>query len=246
MNHLAIIPARSGSKGLRDKNIKQLQDKPLLAYSIIAAAESGMFGHIMVSTDSKKYAAIAREYGAEVPFLRSEEMSSDTAGTWDLVKEVLHNYKAVGESFDSVCVLQPTSPLRTAEDIRQGYELFTCKKANAVIGVCEMDHSPLYSNTLQDDCCMDGFISKEIASMPRQMLPPYYRINGALYILKESYLWEMKSPYDHGCYAYKMPGKIPLISIRSMISCWRNTCCRKEQLVYHRGKLLVDIKDKGG
>lgn len=204
MNHLAIIPARSGSKGLRNKNIKELQNKPLLAYSIIAAVESGMFGRIMVSTDSTEYAAIAREYGAEVPFLRSEETSSDTAGTWDMVKEVLCNYKVVGESFDSVCILQPTSPLRTAEDIRRGYELFTHKKANAVVGVCEMDHSPLYSNTLQEDCCMDGFIPKEIAAAPRQQLPAYYRINGALYILKESYLWEMESPYDHGCYAYKM------------------------------------------
>lgn len=204
MENLAIIPARSGSKGLRNKNIKELQNKPLLAYSIIAAVESGIFGHIMVSTDSVEYAAIARKYGAEVPFFRSEETSSDTAGTWDMVKEVLCNYKAIGERFDSVCILQPTSPLRTAEDIRRGYELFTCKKANAVVGVCETEHSPLYSNTLQENGRMDGFIPKEIAAASRQQLPTYYRINGALYILKEDYLWEMESPYDHGCYAYKM------------------------------------------
>ena len=204
MKNLAIIPARSGSKRLKNKNIKDLRDKPLLAYSVIAAIDSGVFDRIMVSTDSEKYAAIAREYGAEVPFLRQEENSSDMASTWDLVKEVLDGYRSLEESFASVCVLQPTSPLRTAEDIRQGYELFDRMGANAVVSVCEMEHSPLYSNTLQEDCRMDGFISGEIASTPSQLLPVYYRINGALYILKESYLWEMESPYDQGCYAYKM------------------------------------------
>ncbi|MBD5484810.1 MAG: acylneuraminate cytidylyltransferase family protein [Lachnospiraceae bacterium] len=204
MKNLAIIPARSGSKGLKNKNIKELRQKPLLAYSILAATESGVFSHIMVSTDSEEYARIAREYGAEVPFLRSRETSTDMAGTWDLVKEVLNGYSSLGESFDSICILQPTSPLRTGDDIKFGYELFSSKAANAVVGVCEMEHSPLYSNTLQEDCCMDGFISEKAASTPRQLLPVYYRINGALYIVREPYLWTMKSPYDHGCYAYKM------------------------------------------
>lgn len=204
MKNLAIIPARSGSKGLKNKNIRKLRQKPLLAYSLLAAKESGMFSHIMVSTDSEEYAGVAREYGAEVPFLRSGENSTDTAGTWDMVKEVLKGYRALGESFDSICILQPTSPLRTADDIISGYELFEAKSANAVVGVCEMEHSPLYSNTLQEDCRMDGFISEKAASTPRQLLPVYYRINGALYIVREPYLWRMKSPYDHGCYAYKM------------------------------------------
>lgn len=85
MNNLAIITARSGSKGLKDKNIRLLHNKPLIYYSINAAIESKMFSHIMVSTDSEKYADIARKCGAEVPFLRSAEMSSDTAGSWDVV-----------------------------------------------------------------------------------------------------------------------------------------------------------------
>ncbi|MBD5448668.1 MAG: acylneuraminate cytidylyltransferase family protein [Lachnospiraceae bacterium] len=207
MKNLAIIPARSGSKGLADKNIRELQGHPLLAHSIMAAAKSGVFSHIMVSTDSEEYAEISRKYGAEIPFLRSGENSSDAASTWDLVKEVLNGYAALNESFDSVCILQPTSPLRTDQDIVKGYELFKCKRANAVVSVCEMEHSPLYSNILQEDCCMDGFISKEIASKPRQQLPTYYRINGALYIVKEKYLWEMESPYDQGCYAYIMPSE---------------------------------------
>ena len=89
MKNIAIIPARSGSKGLPDKNIKILNGVPLIAYSIKAALDSGVFDTVMVSTDSEKYAEIARNYGAEVPFLRSEKNSSDTAGSWDVVKEVL-------------------------------------------------------------------------------------------------------------------------------------------------------------
>lgn len=117
MKNIAVITARSGSKALVDKNIKLLAGKPLLAYTIEAAKESGCFDTIMVSTDSEKYAVIARDYGAQVPFLRSEATSSDTAGSWDVVREVICQYKELGEVFDSVCLLQPTSPLRTAEDI---------------------------------------------------------------------------------------------------------------------------------
>lgn len=204
MNNLAIIPARSGSKGLKDKNIKMLRDKPLLAYSVIVAIESGMFSHIMVSTDSEKYAGIAKEFGAEVPFLRRSETSTDTASTWDVVREVLDGYEALHEKFDSVCILQPTSPLRTVEDIKRGYELFIRKNANAVLSVCEMEHSPLLSNVLPEDGCMDDFLVEEKSCAPRQLLPVYYRINGALYIVKEKYLREMSSLCDYGSYAYVM------------------------------------------
>lgn len=207
MKNLAIIPARSGSKGVADKNIKLLVGKPLLAYTIEAAVKSGVFERIMVSTDAEKYAVIAREYGAEVPFLRSAENSSDTASTWDSVKEVLNGYARSDEKFDSVCVLQPTSPLRTDQDIVSGYDLFRRREANAVVGVCAMEHSHVYANTLQEDGCMDGFVPKEIATVSRQALQPYYRINGALYILREEYLWTMASPYDKGSYAYIMPAE---------------------------------------
>ena len=119
MKNLAIIPARSGSKGLKDKNIKMLSGKPLMAYTIEAAIESKMFCKVMVSTDSGNYAEIAREYGAEVPFLRSNELSGDKAGSWEVVLEVLQQYQTVGEIFDTVCLLQPTSPLRDSADIIQ-------------------------------------------------------------------------------------------------------------------------------
>lgn len=186
MRNLAIIPARSGSKGLPDKNIKLLNGVPLLAYSIKAAQESGMFDEIMVSTDSKKYADIAMQYGASVPFLRSKELSGDSAGSWDVVMEVLRCYQKLGSVFDTVCLLQPTSPLRTADDIIAGYELLKCKCADAVTSVCEAEHSPLWCMTLGEDLSLSEF-NKRDEDRPRQQLPTYYRLNGALYIRKIAY-----------------------------------------------------------
>ena len=205
MNNLAVITARSGSKGLKDKNIKLLGDRPLLAYSIEAAKESGMFDKVFVSTNSGQYAEISRQYGADVPFLRSEEIAGDHASSWDAVREALEQYEKLGQRFDTVTLLQPTSPLRSADDIVRGYQLFAEKEADYVIGVCRTEHSPLWCNTLPEDMCMDGFISKEIDSKPRQELPDYYRINGALYIVRVSALPDVDDMYHQGCYAYVMP-----------------------------------------
>ena len=204
MNNLAIIPARSGSKGLKDKNIKLLNGKPLIAYSIEAAKKSEIYSHILVSTDSERYGEIAIQYGAEVPFYRSEENASDVASSWDVVKEVLKKYQEMGIVFDTFTLLQPTSPLRKYEDIKKAYELFKEKDAIAVVSVCEMEHSPLWSNTLPEDLSMENFEDEEIALLPRQSLPTYYRENGAIYILKTDYLFEQKNIYKDKCYAFVM------------------------------------------
>lgn len=201
MKNLAIIPARSGSKGLKDKNIKLLNGKPLLAYTIEAARESGLFDEIMVSTDSKEYADIAKQWGGNVPFLRNHELSNDTASSWDVVKEVIERYKELGTEFDTVALLQPTSPLRTSNDIIEGYKVMREKDANFVVGVCEMDHSPLWANTLPETLSMESFIRPEIAKIPRQSIPTYYRINGALYIVKIDYLVKSSDIYENRSFA---------------------------------------------
>lgn len=204
MKHLAIIPARSGSKGLADKNIKILCGAPLLAYSIRAAIESNIFDSILVSTDSEKYADIARNYGADVPFLRSKELSGDTAGSWDVAKEVVDKLNEGGEEFDTICLLQPTSPLRLAEDIVAAYKLFKEKGADSVIGVCEADHSPLWMNTLGADLNMDGFVRDDVEKLNRQQLETFYRINGAIYIRKITPQTFIESVYKNS-FAYIMP-----------------------------------------
>lgn len=204
MRNLAIIPARSGSKGLKDKNIKLLNGKPLLAYTIEAARESGLFDEIMVSTDSQEYANIAKQWGANIPFLRSNELSNDIASSWDVVKEVIERYTNLGTEFDTVALLQPTSPLRTSNDIIEGYNVMKVKEANFVVGVCEMDHSPLWANTLLDDLSMENFIRPEVVKMPRQSIPTYYRINGALYIVKVDYLMKVRNIYSQKSFAIIM------------------------------------------
>lgn len=204
MGNLAIIPARSGSKGLKHKNIKRLSGKPLLAYTIEAAIGTGFFDEIMVSTDSQEYADIAKEWGANVPFLRSNELSSDTTSSWDVVKEVINKYINLGTKFDTVALLQPTSPLRTSNDILQGYHLMEVRDANFIIGVCEMDHSPLWANTLPEDLSMENFIRPELVKVPRQNIPTYYRINGALYIVKVDFLMKATKIYTDRSFASVM------------------------------------------
>ncbi|MFX4263258.1 cytidylyltransferase domain-containing protein [Pelotomaculum propionicicum] len=204
MRNIAIIPARSGSKGLKDKNIMLLNGKPLMAYTIEAAIESRMFDEVFVSTDSEKYAEIAREYGASVPSLRSEDLSSDTASSWDVVKEALERYEEHGQFFDSFTLLQPTSPLRKVEDIVKAYNLFQERDANAIVGVTEAEHSPLWCGTLPEDQSLVGFFKSEHANQPRQKLEPYFRINGAIYIVKTDYFIKVKDIYESKCYAYVM------------------------------------------
>ena len=205
MRRIAIIPARSGSKGLKDKNIKELSGKPLIAYSIEAALASKMFDKVFVSTDSQKYADIAIQYGADASFLRSEENSSDTAGSWDVIREVISKLKDMGEEYDEVMLLQATSPLRTVEDIVKSIELLHEKRGNAVVSLTECDHSPIWCNTLPEDKSMDNFDREEYKDLPRQMLPKFYRYNGAIYLVTAEELQKKERMLEKGCYAYVMP-----------------------------------------
>lgn len=204
MGSIAIITARSSSKGLPDKNIRELCGKPLLAYSIECAISSGRFDKVFVSTDSEKYAEIAERFGADASFLRSEETSSDPAGSWDVVREVVYKLEEKGEFYDDIMLLQPTSPLRTVSDIRDSFALMEEKGANAVVSVCEMEHSPLWSNTLEEDLCMDDFRRENYCDIRRQDLPKYYRLNGAIYLVNRKEL-EQSKMLRHKCYAYIMP-----------------------------------------
>lgn len=206
MGNLAIVPARSGSKGLKDKNILPLNGKPLLSYSVEAAQQSGLFETVMVSTDSEDYAKVARNCGAEVPFLRSSHQSSDCASSWDTVREVLSMYRQIGKEFDCVTLLQPTSPLRTATDIQGAMALFRQKGADAVVSVTEVDHPVQWCFTLPENYSMDAFGHSEFHNARRQELPVYYRENGAIFIVRTEKIvdpaWDI---YKQNCYAFPMP-----------------------------------------
>lgn len=203
MKHLAVITARSGSKGLKDKNIKLLEGKPLLVYSIEAARQSGKFDCIHVSTDSEKYAQIARKYGADVPFLRDAALATDTAGTWDVLRAVVQQYAAIGQQFDTITLLQPTSPLRDAADIKKAFEIFEEKNAQSVVSVCEAEHSPLLCNTLKEDQSMCGFVDLQKVGR-RQDMGTYYRLNGAIYLQTTELLMSQGDLYGEHSYACVM------------------------------------------
>ncbi len=204
MKNIAIIPARSGSKGLPDKNIKELNGRPLIAYSIEAALNSGCFDTVMVSTDSEKYADISRSYGAEVPFLRSEKTSSDSASSWDTVLEVLDRYESLGKTFDTFCLLQPTSPMRTANDIKSAYEIFEKKNAFAVLSMTELEHPFSWCGLLGEENSLNGFMQKT-SNKQRQAQDIYYRPNGAIYIVSIPEFKKDQFLYREDSYAYIMP-----------------------------------------
>lgn len=204
MRRIAIIPARSGSKGLADKNIRMIYGKPLMAWTIEAAVKSQLFDIVVVSTDSAKYKQIAEEYGARVPFFRSEANSTDTASSWETVREVLNNYSALLDlEFDVYCLLQPTSPLRTAGDIKRAVEIFDYKRANSVVSVCESEHAMALYNRLNADCSMDGFVDLD-KPQRRQDDSKYYRINGAIYIQKTQDIMAQKHICSENSFAYIM------------------------------------------
>lgn len=203
MKNIAIIPARSASKGLRDKNIKLLNGKPLMAYTIQTAIESGMFKKVMVSTDSEVYAKIAQEYGAEVPFLRSAENAKDDSSSWAVVREVIQNYAMRGETFDVLALLQATSPLRSAQDIICAFEEMREKRANAIISVCETDPPIEQCNVLSENLSLVGFYDDK-KYMPRQERKTTYHANGAIYLYKVDAFLTQQTIYDQDCYAYIM------------------------------------------
>ena len=204
MRSIAIIPARSGSKGLIHKNITDVNGKPLIAYTLEAAVNSGVFDEIMVSTDSDVYAQIARKTpGVNVPFLRTPENSGDTASTWAVVREVLERYAEQGELFDMCCVLQPTSPLRDAEDIREAFALYQQKNAYSIVSVCELGHPLNICNTLPEDHSLIGFMRKQ-SDYARQMNPTPYRLNGAIYMCDVEAFLKYDTIYKEKSYAYIM------------------------------------------
>lgn len=205
MKLLAVIPAREGSKGIRNKNIVLLCGKPLIYYTIKCALDSKVFEKVIVSTDSEKIAEISKKYGAEVPFLRPKELATDQAKGIDVLIHAMEWIERNFKKFDAVMYLQPTSPLRTVEDIKLSLEIFQRKNANSVVSVTEVDHHPYWSNTIPPDGKMDNFIRPEYRNRNRQELPKFYRLNGAIFLAKWDYIKKTKDWFAENSYAYIMP-----------------------------------------
>lgn len=182
---LVIIPARAGSKGLANKNIMKLGDMPLIAYSINAANHSTYLDRIIVSTDSPEIANIAKEYGANVPFLRPAEFAADMSPNSEFILHVLR-WLDVNEnkSYDILCVLQPTSPFRKSKDIDLSLEKFmNSKSADSLVSINETRRTPYWMKTIDDGGFIRNFIEHKEINSRRQDLPKIYEPNGAIYIM---------------------------------------------------------------
>ena len=142
MKNIAIITARGGSKRIPKKNIKEFCGKPIMAYSIEAALNSGMFETVMVSTDSVEIADVGRQYGAEIPFMRSEATANDYADTTDVLSEVISVYKKLGKEYKAFCCIYPTAPFVTAEKLRESYEMLQADDVCNVIPMVPFSFPP--------------------------------------------------------------------------------------------------------
>lgn len=204
---MAIIPARGGSKRLPRKNVLPLAGKPLIGWSIDAALNSQYVDHVFVSTDDEEIAEVARGFGIEVPELRPAELASDTASSASVLTYTVEKF---GPQAEIIVLLQPTSPLRTAEHIDQALELFIAKQALSVVSVTPCEHSPLWANTLPDDHSMGTFLPSQ-AQARSQDLKPYYRLNGAVYALDADDLKRKGAiEYSERTFAYVMENRYSL------------------------------------
>jgi len=199
---LAIIPARSGSSEIKNKNIKLFKNKPLIYYSIKSALESKIFDNIFLSTNSQKYADIGKTCGAEVPFLRPENISKDTSPAHEYIFHALESFKKNNKKFDYFAILQPTSPLRTFKDIKNSAEILIKENLTSVVSVCESDYPLEYFKKLPEDLNLYDF-NNNICNN-RQELEKSYRINGAIYICKVDDYLKNKNFYGKSSKAYVM------------------------------------------
>ena len=190
MKPLFVIPARGGSKGIPGKNIKPLGGKPLIAYSVEVARQLAPDSDICVSTDDPAIADVVREMGLEVPFMRPDYLATDNCGTYEVLLHAVKFFEKLGRRYDTMVLLQPTSPLRTADDVRRCLEAYT-PDVDMVVTVVEAASNPYY-NCYETDA--DGFlhISKGDGSfVRRQDAPKAWEYNGAVYVINIDSLKQM-------------------------------------------------------
>lgn len=178
---LALIPARGGSKGIKGKNIIPLGGKPLISYSIQSALESKYVDDVVVSTDSKEIAEIAQKYGAQIPFMRPSELAGDSIKTIDVVIHAIQQMKSKGCCYDTLLLLQPTQPLRTAGDIDGAIRLFYEKGCCGLASVSPVDDHPILIRSLSDNGILTPLLDRN-STCRRQDMPVFYKINGCVYL----------------------------------------------------------------
>ncbi len=204
---LCTICARGGSKGVKNKNIKELGGKPLIAYTIEQAKASKLFEHIVISTDSDAIANVAKTYGAEVFFKRSDEMASDTAGKLDVIRDAFMRSEAYYQKqYDYLVDLDATAPLRSVEDIISSFEQFKNDDNDNLITAMSSRRSP-YFNLVEVGNDGKVKLSKKLDSaiLRRQDAPKSYDMNASIYIWKREVILEEKTLFLEKTGLYVMP-----------------------------------------
>lgn len=206
MDLLTLIPARGGSKGISRKNLAPLAGRPLIAWTIAAALGSTKLGRVLVSTDDAEIAEVARQHGAEVPFLRPSELAADESGALEVALHALGWIEDnTNDRPEYLLLLQPTSPLRIAADIDAAIELARTRSADAVLSVCEAVPHPLLARRVDEHGVLADFIPVPEASGRRQDFPPAYYLNGAIYLNRCVSLRTTRTFQPPGALAWRMP-----------------------------------------
>lgn len=197
MKTLGLIPARGGSKGIPGKNLAMVCGRPLLAYTVDAALGSRLLTRVILSTDSEEIARVGRSLGVDVPFMRPPELASDTIPTINVILHALRALSEAGQSYDALCLLQPTNPLRTSEMIDQACRAFMASQADTLLSVLELPehHHPHWALVQDDEGLLHWTTGQSDPPPRRQLLPPAYHREGSIYITRTTVLMERHSLY---------------------------------------------------
>lgn len=198
---IAVIPARGGSKRIPKKNIRNFMGKPVISYAIEAAIKSNIFDEIMVSTDSLEIAHTSEEYGAKVPFMRSEKTADDYATTYAVLEEVILNYKKEGQVFDNICCIFPCSPFLTPDTLSMAYQRMKDKQvANAILPVCQYPVPIEWAMNIEEEYVHP--INRDSLDIRSQEFIPKYFDVGMFYFCKIESMFKHKSLVPNNTLGY--------------------------------------------
>ncbi len=206
MRVLAVITARGGSKTVPRKNVVPVAGRPLIAWTIESALGAACLDRVIVSTDDEEIAEVARREGAEVPFARPAELSGDASPHIPVVQHAVSWVEThQGLRPESVLLLQPTTPLRTSEDIEEAFRILQETACDSVVSVCEAATHPYLTKRITADGRIQDFVETPTGYLARQSLPPVYALNGAIYLVRRDILMERGTFQTENTCAYIMP-----------------------------------------
>ena len=203
---LCVVPARKGSKGLKNKNIKKINKIPLIAWTILTAKKSKLIDEIVVSTDSLKISKIAERYGANVPFIRPKKLATDKASSFSVLKHAIDFFNKKGIYFEYVLMLEPTSPLRSVKDVDFCIRKIKSKNIETLVSVTRaVEQHPIFLYSINKKNILKPYLKeKQKLYIRRQDVDPIYYLEGSIYISKISTLMKKKTWYHKKTQAFKI------------------------------------------